>query len=191
MKKQRQKWVCFLEVLTLVLAVLCACSTQPEQEEEPAPVQETEPKGTEASAGNTVDMGDYVLTLPKDCTQQAREDGGLSFLCDGAPVGGVQTLDCPGADQVDWDDLTGYKEVLPTLWSQFLEKGEGTPDYIASPAAGSGSGLGGQPGHRPAQRKPLPFCRGDQVYDLWFSDPNPLPSYDVSGTVRSFALQSK
>lgn len=95
MKKQRQKWVCFLAVLTLVLAVLCACGTQPEQEE-PAPVQETEPKGTEASAGNTVDMGDYVLTLPKDCTQQAREDGGLSFLCDGAPVGGVQTLDCPG-----------------------------------------------------------------------------------------------
>ena len=137
MKKQRQKWVCFLAVLTLVLAVLCACGTQPEQEEEPAPVQETEPKGTEASAGNTVDMGDYVLTLPKDCTQQAREDGGLSFLCDGAPVGGVQTLDCPGADQVDWDDLTGYKEVLPTLWSQFLEEGEGTPDYIASPAAGS------------------------------------------------------
>ena len=135
MKKQRQKWVCFLAVLTLVLAVLCACGTQPEQEEEPAPVQETEPKGTEASAANTVDMGDYVLTLPKDCTQQAREDGGLSFLCDGAPVGGVQTLDCPGADQVDWDDLTGYKEVLPTLWSQFLEEGEGTPDYIASPAA--------------------------------------------------------
>ncbi|MFR1232862.1 MAG: hypothetical protein ACLSCQ_04470 [Evtepia gabavorous] len=123
MKKQRQKWVCFLAVLTLVLAVLCACGTQPEQEEEPAPVQETEPKGTEASAGNTVDMGDYVLTLPKDCTQQAREDRGLSFLCDGAPVGGVQTLDCPGADQVDWDDLTGYKEVLPTLWSQFLEEG--------------------------------------------------------------------
>ena len=105
------------------------------------PGQETEPKGTEASAGNTVDMGDYVLTLPKDCTQQAREDGGLSFLCDGAPVGGVQTLDCPGADQVDWDDLTGYKEVLPTLWSQFLEEGEGTPDYIASPAAGSGADL--------------------------------------------------
>lgn len=50
MKKQRQKWVCFLAVLTLVLAVLCACGTQPEQEEEPAPVQETEPKGTEASA---------------------------------------------------------------------------------------------------------------------------------------------
>ena len=48
MKKQRQKWVCFLAVLTLVLAVLCACGTQPEQEEEPAPVQETEPKGTEA-----------------------------------------------------------------------------------------------------------------------------------------------
>ena len=44
MKKQRQKWVCFLAVLTLVLAVLCACGTQPEQEEEPAPVQETEPK---------------------------------------------------------------------------------------------------------------------------------------------------
>lgn len=85
MKKQRQKWVCFLAVLTLVLAVLCACGTQPEQEEEPAPVQETEPKGTEASAGNTVDMGDYVLTLPKDCTQQAREDGGLSFLCE-APL---------------------------------------------------------------------------------------------------------
>lgn len=60
------------------------------------PVQETEPKGTEASAGNTVDMGDYVLTLPKDCTQQAREDGGLSFLCDGAPVGGVQTPGLPG-----------------------------------------------------------------------------------------------
>lgn len=96
MKKQRQKWVCFLAVLTLVLAVLCACGTQPEQEEEPAPVQETEPKGTEASAGNTVDMGDYVLTLPKDCTQQAREDGGLSFLCDGAPVGGVQTPGLPG-----------------------------------------------------------------------------------------------
>ena len=56
MKKQRQKWVCFLAVLTLVLAVLCACGTQPEQEEEPAPVQETEPKGTEASAGNTVDV---------------------------------------------------------------------------------------------------------------------------------------
>lgn len=35
------------------------------------------------------------------------------------------------------------------------------------------------------------FAAGDQVYDLWFSDPNPLPSYDVSGTVRSFALQSK
>ena len=50
MKKQRQKWVCFLAVLTLVLAGLCACGTQPEQEE-PAPVQETEPKGTEASAG--------------------------------------------------------------------------------------------------------------------------------------------
>ena len=102
MKKQRQKWVCFLAVLTLVLAVLCACGTQPEQEEEPAPVQETEPKGTEASAGNTVDMGDYVLTLPKDCTQQAREDGGLSFLCDGAPVGGVQTLDCPPSGLSFW-----------------------------------------------------------------------------------------
>lgn len=74
MKKQRQKWVCFLAVLTLVLAVLCACGTQPEQEE-PAPVQETEPKETEASAGNTVDMGDYVLTLPKDCTQQAGRTG--------------------------------------------------------------------------------------------------------------------
>ena len=57
MKKQRQKWVCFLAVLTLVLAVLCACGTQPEQEE-PAPVQETEPKETEASAGNTVETGD-------------------------------------------------------------------------------------------------------------------------------------
>ena len=90
MKIQRQKWVCFLAVLTLVLAGLCACGTQPEKgaEEEPAPVQEAEPKETEASAGNTVDMGDYVLTLPKDCTQQSREDGGLSFLCDGAPVGG-------------------------------------------------------------------------------------------------------
>ena len=86
MKKQRQKWVCFLAVLTLVLAVLCACGTQPEQEEEPAPVQETEPKGTEASAGNTVDMGDYVLTLPKDCTQQAREDGGLSPSSVTAPL---------------------------------------------------------------------------------------------------------
>lgn len=42
---------------------------------------------------------------------------------------------------MDWDDLTGYKEVLPTLWSQFLEEGEGTPDYIASPAAGSGADL--------------------------------------------------
>ena len=62
MKKQRQKWVCFLAVLTLVLAVLCACGTQPEQEEEPAPVQETEPKGTEASAGNTVDMGAVSYT---------------------------------------------------------------------------------------------------------------------------------
>ena len=80
MKKQRQKWVCFLAVLTLVLAVLCACGTQPEQEEEPAPVQETEPKGTEASAGNTVDMGDYVLTLPKDCTQQARDKPTVLFV---------------------------------------------------------------------------------------------------------------
>ena len=86
MKKQRQKWVCFLAVLTLVLAVLCACGTQPEQEEEPAPVQETEPKGTEASAGNTVDMGDYVLTLPKDCTQQAREDGGALLPLWPAPL---------------------------------------------------------------------------------------------------------
>ncbi len=191
MKKQRQKWVCFLAVLTLVLAVLRACGTQPEQEEEPAPVQETEPKGTEASAGNTVDMGDYVLTLPKDCTQQAREDGGLSFLCDGAPVGGVQTLDCPGADQVDWDDLTGYKEVLPTLWSQFLEEGEGTPDYIASPAAGSGADLEVSLVTDQRSESHYLFAAGDQVYDLWFSDPNPLPSYDVSGTVRSFALQSK
>ena len=33
-------------------------------------------QGDGASAGNTVDMGDYVLTC-KDCTQQAREDGGL------------------------------------------------------------------------------------------------------------------
>ena len=120
-----------------------------------------------------------------------REDGGLSFLCDGAPVGGVQTLDCPGADQVDWDDLTGYKEVLPTLWSQFLEEGEGTPDYIASPAAGSGADLEVSLVTDQRSESHYLFAAGDQVYDLWFSDPNPLPSYDVSGTVRSFALQSK
>lgn len=106
-------------------------------------------------------------------------------------MGGVQTLDCPGADQVDWDDLTGYKEVLPTLWSQFLEEGEGTPDYIASPAAGSGADLEVSLVTDQRSESHYLFAAGDQVYDLWFSDPNPLPSYDVSGTVRSFALQSK
>ena len=92
---------------------------------------------------------------------------------------------------MDWDDLTGYKEVLPTLWSQFLEEGEGTPDYIASPAAGSGADLEVSLVTDQRSESHYLFAAGDQVYDLWFSDPNPLPSYDVTGTVRSFALQSK
>ena len=149
------------------------------------------PENRRSSEDLSVSMEDYAITLPKRCTHQVREDGNLIIFCDGAPVGGVQTLDCPGADQVDWDDLTGYKEVLPTLWSQFLEEGEGTPDYIASPAAGSGADWEVSLVTDQRSESHYLFAAGDQVYDLWFSDPNPLPSYDVSGTVRSFALQSK
>lgn len=106
MKKQRQKWVCFLAVLTLVLAVLCACGTQPGTRRRTGPrCRKRNPRGRRHPPGNTVDMGDYVLTLPKDCTQQAREDGGLSFLCDGAPVGGVQTPGLPRG-RIKWTGTT-------------------------------------------------------------------------------------
>lgn len=149
------------------------------------------PRGRRHPPGTPVDMGDYVLTLPKDCTQQAGRTGDSPSSVTAPLWAASRPLDCPGADQVDWDDLTGYKEVLPTLWSQFLEEGEGTPDYIASPAAGSGADLEVSLVTDQRSESHYLFAAGDQVYDLWFSDPNPLPSYDVSGTVRSFALQSK
>ena len=62
---------------------------------------------------------------------------------------------------------------------------------VASPAAGSGADLEVSLVTDQRSESHYLFAAGDQVYDLWFSDPNPLPSYDVSGTVRSFALQSK
>ncbi len=75
MKNRDKKWVCFLAVLTLVLAVLVLAARSRNKKKNRPRCRKRNPRGTEASAGNTVDMGDYVLTLPKDCTQQAREDG--------------------------------------------------------------------------------------------------------------------